>query len=249
MNIVEMHNTFRTIGQQNGIQLIRSVLPESIDVYLNNAIMELTKEKLAQGVVDNIHYNITPQASTMSLINTFGTLYKTANKQLYNEKEIGDSKPINKQDSKTGYYQFNINNCVTDDNGQDKIMMILGVSVTYASTPSKNVLVPCRIISVDNLELTLTDYCNGASKQYPIAVVLNDKLEIYSNTEDYKIMVLNIKYIKYPNVVKLDTGDSNNNVDCDLPEHLHFEIVEKAVDKFFKAIDSNVTNKPIQTKQ
>ena len=40
MNIQEMHNIFRTLGQQMGLQRIRGILPESIDVYINDAIIE-----------------------------------------------------------------------------------------------------------------------------------------------------------------------------------------------------------------
>ena len=40
MNIAEMHNVFRTLGQQMGMQLNRGILPESIDIYLNEAIIE-----------------------------------------------------------------------------------------------------------------------------------------------------------------------------------------------------------------
>ena len=38
-----------------------------------------------------------------------------------------------------------------------------------------------------------------------------------------------------PNVVKYDI-DINKCVNCDLPEYLHFDIVENAVMKFYKSL-------------
>ena len=50
MNIAEMHNVFRTLGQQMGMQLNRGILPESIDIYLNEAIIEKVQVDLLRGV-------------------------------------------------------------------------------------------------------------------------------------------------------------------------------------------------------
>ena len=38
MTIQEMHQLFRVVGQQMGMQTIRAILPEEIDVFLNMAI-------------------------------------------------------------------------------------------------------------------------------------------------------------------------------------------------------------------
>ena len=50
MTIQEMHNEFRTFGQVMGLQLVRGILPESIDVYLNAAINETVRNIISKNV-------------------------------------------------------------------------------------------------------------------------------------------------------------------------------------------------------
>ena len=76
MNIVEMHNVFRTLGQQMGMQLNRGILPESIDIYLNEAIIEKVQIDLLRGVHTALQEQVDLQPTTMGTINTFRTLYK-----------------------------------------------------------------------------------------------------------------------------------------------------------------------------
>lgn len=134
--------------------------------------------------------------------------------------------------------------------------MFLGFSVEYENTLRGN-SISCRLIGSDVLETTLNDYCNGASKEYPIAVIdaipiisnkqeqngniSNNKLEIYTDTKNCKVKFLNIKYIKYPNIVRFDK-DLSKCVNCDFPDYIHFEIVERAAMKFIASISSNPVN-------
>ena len=64
--------------------------------------------------------------------------------------------------------------------------------------------------------------------------VYNEQLRVYTNKPNCVISYLNIKYIKKPNIVNYNT-----KVDCDLAEYSHYEIVEKAVEKFLKSININ----------
>ena len=41
-----MHQYFRVYGEQMGLELIRNILPEEIDIYLNTAINEKVREVL-----------------------------------------------------------------------------------------------------------------------------------------------------------------------------------------------------------
>lgn len=87
----------------------------------------------------------------------------------------------------------------------------------------------CRLIIPEKLEDTLNDYCNGASKDYPICSVFNNDEQIvcetYGSNDTHKLIV---KYIKKPNTVSYE-----NNVNCDLLEQYHGEIVQQAVNKYF----------------
>lgn len=255
MNIHEMHNTFRTLGQQAGMQLIRGILPESIDVCLNDVIMQKVRVELLQGVALIAQNNGNMQTSTMTQINLFKTLYHSVRYSI-------DTTDVDESTKKVSYYNpdngFHIINVpvvgsdveIADDEYKISPMMFLGFSVEYDSTLRGN-SIACRIIGSDVLEATLRDYCNTASKDYPIVcltsapvvennieqigAILNEQLEVYTNHKGCSIKFLNIKYIKTPNVVKYDT-DISKCVNCDLPDYTHFDIVEQAVLKFRESI-------------
>lgn len=119
MNIQEMHNTFRTIGQQNGMQLIRSILPESIDVYLNDVIIEKAKVELLQSVSNAIKDSADTKVSTMSSINAFRTLYRNARFSI-NTDDKNEVKKVSYYNQDNGFHIINIptidSNIAIDDN-------------------------------------------------------------------------------------------------------------------------------------
>lgn len=272
MNIQQMHESFRVIGQQMGMQLVRGILPESIDVYLNNVIIEKTQLDLLNNVKTVLQDNVNMQGSTMSPINLFRNLYRTARFKIY---DSGDEPVIE------GDYEFcNILSARNANNGYHKIwlptlkfkeyydtlydnnhilgteeyfinpMLYLGFNVEYDENSQGNATA-CRLIGADMLETTFRDYCNAATKKNPVVTmvsspiitnglestsgVANEYIEIYNNTKDCKVQYISIKYIKTPNVVKWHT-DITKCVNCDLPEYTHFEIVERAVRKFFASV-------------
>ena len=59
---------------------------------------------------------------------------------------------------------------------------------------------------------------------------------------------MNIKYIKTPNVVKYD-DDVALQVNCDLPAYCHYEIVERAVQKYYASLGIGTGNNQQQSQQ
>lgn len=239
-----MHNTFRILGQQMGMQLNRGILPESIDVYINNAITEKVRMELFSGVHTALQENAGVQASTMSTINSLRTLYRNA--RISNQFDIthpiiGETCFMYAYNKTNGYHVLNMPTYPFIEIGDKVInpMMYLGFSVEYDDNSLGNPT-SCRLIGADVLETTLRDFCNGASKDSPIAVLLSsdkgkDQLHLHINSKNTVIQYLNIKYIKTPNIVKYDV-DLDNCVNCDLPDYIHFDIVENAVLKFYKSL-------------
>lgn len=265
-----MHDTFRVLGQQMGLQLVRGILPESIDVYINNVITEKVQQELLLGVRTALQDSVNTQASTMSTINTFRTLYRNVRYKITGFDNNFDSDKTDQilryYNGNNGYHIINIPTINSGINGE-KIspMMFLGFSVEYGNTLRGNP-VACRLIGSDVLETTLRDYCNGASKTDPIVSLSaipynnndngaldsltkssNEQLEIFVNTKDCKVQYLNIKYIKTPNVVKFSLKD-DECVHCDLPDYTHYDIVERAVQKFYVSVGA-VTNQTKQQRQ
>lgn len=269
MTTPEMHSMFRTLGQQMGMQLIRGILPESIDVYINAAIIEKTQTELLNSVYIAQQDSINTQSMTMGAINTFRSLYRTATYKLPDDPTNNESfenpdvhSIILDYNNNNGYYRLHIptKDAKIGDNTISGLvktinpMMYLGFSVEYDNN-SKGNSVACRMIGADVLETTLRDYCNSADKSNPIACLSsfgelqgldiykdNEQLEIYTNTKGCVIKYLNIKYIKTPNVVKFDT-DESKCIHCDLPDYTHYDIVQKAVEKFFISVGATSNNK------
>lgn len=224
-----MHTTFRILANQAGMQLVRGILPEHIDAYINATISEKVQIELLSGVRTVYQEDIRTQASTMSPINLFRTLYTT------NRVVVKDGNN-NFTTNQNGYKQYILE--TTD------VMMYLGFSLEYDSN-SLGKATPCRLIGADVLETTLRDFCNGASKDAPIVTIGSSSnkeiLDIYTGSANQLITAINIKYIKNPAVVKFDIIDANCK-DCDLPAYCHYEIVEKAVQKYLISMGA-LTNK------
>ena len=76
MTIQEMHVLFRTLGQAMGLQLVRAILPESIDTYLNDAIVDTVRKIVLSNSTMQFQDKVTIQNDTISPINAIRTLYK-----------------------------------------------------------------------------------------------------------------------------------------------------------------------------
>lgn len=278
MNIDRMHSTFRVIGQQMGMQLVRGILPESIDTFINAEIGEFVQTELLTNAHTVLQDNVNLQSMTMSPINLFRTLYRKDEIPL---KLSADDAGYVKKDLEVGYYKIYIPN-KTNIGNEEYGYPVHNTSMNGAKGWSKKALEPmlylgvniatiddkpgrykaCRLIGADVLETTLRDYCNGADKNNPIAVLLGESIdvftainenlkfdktinaeyfEIYTNTKDFEIDRIYLSYIKYPNIVHWDIEPSKK-VDCDLPEYIHYRIVEGAVRRFLISINNGSVN-------
>lgn len=219
MNIQEMHQYFRVYGEQMGLELIRNILPEEIDIYLNTAINEKVREALSTSA--NIQYNdrISVQNNPISPISYIQTLYNVAH--------------INCED--TG-------NILLVDRNELNIMMYLSFHCTYSNDKSFDGY-KCRYIDANKVSNVLNDFCNGASHEYPIITyystieknnILKDCFKIYNGEETCNGYIM-VSYIKNPAKVSLE-----ENISCDLPDYVHTDIVQLACQKYFNTL--RVTN-------
>lgn len=218
MTIQEMHQLFRVVGQQMGMQTIRAILPEEIDVFLNMAINEKIRYVLSSNVINNeskILDNI-----GISPINYLKTLYKT--------EYLDGAGDIDGHDF--------LETIVSDDS---EIMFYTSFAIRYKDATIKN----ARIIEPDKLYNVISDYCSSPSKEYPIVVILvqaagHALIHIYIGEDDKNnVAGAYVNYIKNPNVVSLE-----DNIDCDLPNYTHNEIVQLAVQKYFNSVGSTTHN-------
>lgn len=229
MTIEEMHVMFRELAQQMGMQTVRAILPEDIDICLNNAIVELVKELITSNV-GYLPYNdkVNRANTSISSINGLRTLYNKAN--------IFDDN-INGEGTQISPYTLNIIN--------QGIMLYTGFKVSYDGKS----LFDCRIIENENLFQTLNDFCNRATKDAPICTIVgNDAsidVEIITGSKNStKPKLVQYLYIAEPAKVYYDEDNIENNVNCNLPNYLHTDVVNKAVNIYLQSIGAiKVANK------
>ena len=231
MTIEEMHVTIREIAQQMGMQTVRAILTEDIDICLNAAIVEKTKEIINSTIgpisyVDKVHR----QNAALSPINALRSLYRQA--EVKGTELTGDGNEVSP-------YKLTINS--------EGIMLYTGFRVSYNDIT----LYDCRIIDNEDLGQTLRDFCNRAAKDAPICTVTGDvdtiDVDIYTGRKNMpKPTLIQYIYIVEPVKVKYDEDTPDDNVSCNLPVYLHMDIVRIAVGIYLQSIgavrDTNKNN-------
>lgn len=221
MTIQEMHQLFRVVGQQMGMQTIRAILPEEIDVFLNMAINEKINEVLASNVLSDTSNILTGNVKIGNL-NFFRTLQKKGRANI-----VGGDGDINCVVS----CSFNMTN----------VMLITGIAVSYETDGQERAKwYDCRLIDTDKVNNTINDYCNSPSYNYPIVEIdaeNNNNLNFTIYTGNKEAQNVYVIYIKSPDIVSFE-----DNVTCDLPEYTHNEIVQLAVQKYFNSVGSTTHN-------
>lgn len=208
-----MHEMFRTVGQQVGMQDVRAILPESIDIFINIAIIEKARSIVMENTKTAFPNRVSIQNNFVSPINALRTLYR--------KKEITITD-------------------ITKDvqlSQLDNVFLYTSFAIRYDNNDSEY---KCRFIDGDKLEETLNDVLNGASWDYPICSMFNGEnnseyLKVFINSNSHTPNAIIIKYIANPAIVKF-SKNAAECVNCDLPDYLHSEIVELAVSKFFKSV-------------
>lgn len=208
-----MHEMFRTVGQQVGMQDVRAILPESIDIFINIAIIEKARSIVIENTKTAFPNRVSIQNNFVSPINALRTLYR--------RKEI----TITDITKNVQLSQL------------DNVFLYTSFAIRYDNNDSEY---KCRFIDGDKLEETLNDVLNGASWDYPICSMFNGEnnseyLKVFINSNSHTPNAIIIKYIANPAVVKF-SKNAAECINCDLPDYLHSEIVELAVSKFFKSV-------------
>lgn len=236
MTIQEMHIYFRQFAQQMGMQNVRAIIPEQIDVLLNTSISDIVN----QLVRDNsglIKDKATVDLSKISQPNALNSLYKIKETNI---------------DNILGTFPNSINttlNVIAPD-----YLYITDIAINYTNeTGNKTRYFPVRIIDAANFAETLNDPILKPKINKPIAVIDNDNLEIIVNNfsinqycisfqfHNSNIYFSNLRtsYIKKPAIVKYDNNNVSNSVNCDLSESLHIDIIKHAVELYKTAINKS----------
>lgn len=232
MTIQEMHIYFRQYAQQMGMQNIRAIIPEQIDILLNTSISDIVN-KLVRDNSGLIKDKATADLSKISQPNALNSLYKIQETNFKESVEFPNS--IKTQVS-----------LIAED-----YLYITDIAINYIDESGNETrYFPVRIIDAANFAETLNDPILKPKINKPIAVINNDNLEIvvnnlvltsvviFSNSIKHKFLFNNLRtsYIKKPAIVKYD-NENTNSVNCDLSESLHIDIIKHAVELYKTAIN------------
>lgn len=247
MDISEMHQMFRQYAQQMGMQNIRAILPEQIDLLINNSISDTINQVITQniGITND---RVISDASKLNQVNALKSLYKVW------KGSIADATIKGKE--KTSYiisFQLPLNNfktagSYTDDNDSStaiSFLYVVDLSINYKKTNFVTNVFPVRIIDDQFVADVVNDFVLAPKMRSPVASIHDSLIELYIDKADTKpnngqsftfngvsINELRLSYIAKPAIVRFAEDVDGNNVDCDLPDYMHVDIVKHAVELY-----------------
>lgn len=247
MDISEMHKMFRQYAQQMGMQNVRAILPEQIDLFINNSISDTINQVITQniGITND---RVISDASKLNQINALKSLYKVWKGNI--------SAATVKGKEKTNYiisFQLLLNNfkttgSYTDDNVSSTAISFLyavDLSINYKKTDFVTNVFPVRIIDDRFVADVVNDFVLAPKMRSPVASIHDNLIELYIDKADSKpedeqpftfkgvsINELRFSYIAKPAIVKFAEDVDGINVNCDLPEYMHVDIVKHAVELY-----------------
>ena len=138
----------------------------------------------------------------------------------------------------------------TGTTGKFDYLYLVDLSINYSNLSSDSGspsivtnYFPVRLIDDAYLADTLNDSILSPRLRTPVAVIYNDQLDIYidkltsgklpENLNPYK---LRVSYIAKPAIVAYRSDLGGTDVDCNLPEYMHVDILKHAVDLYRIAI-------------
>ena len=247
MDISEMHQMFRQYAQQMGMQNVRAILPEQIDLLINNSISDTVNQVITQniGITND---RVISDASKLNQVNALKSLYKVW------KGSIADVTIKGKE--KTSYiisFQLPLNNFKTtgtytdDENSSTAIsfLYVVDLSINYKKTDFVTNVFPVRIVDDQFVADVVNDFVLAPTMRSPVASIHDNLVELYIDKADAKpensqpftfkgvsINELRFSYIAKPAVVRFAEDVDGTNVNCDLPEYMHVDIVKHAVELY-----------------
>ena len=260
MTISEMHVWFRQYAQQMGMQNVRAILPEQIDLLINSSITDTINQIITQniGVTND---RIITDNSKIGQINALRSLYKVKTVQAIpaNSGTSSPAAPFIKGDETHILRIYadikNFDNGGSGSTGVFDYLYLVDLAINYSDlitpTSSPKVLTnyfPVRLIDDAYLADTLNDFVLRPRLRTPIAVLYNDQLDIYiDNLTDNKLpeglnpYKLRVSYIAKPAIVAYKSDLGGTDIDCNLPEYMHVDILKHAVDLYRIAISGSLS--------
>lgn len=260
MDISEMHQMFRQYAQQMGMQNVRAILPEQIDLLINNSISDTINQVITQniGITND---RVISDASKLNQVNALKSLYKVWKGSIadvtikgkektsyiisfqlpldcFKLKESGENVYTNEEQ----YVEIKGEQRVTKNYSIISFLYVVDLSINYNKTNFVTNIFPVRIVDDQFVADVVNDFVLAPKMRSPVASIHDNLIELYIDKADAKpengqaftfngvsINELRLSYIAKPAVVRFAEDINGTNVDCDLPEYMHVDIVKHAV--------------------
>lgn len=250
MTIQEMHEMFRQYSQQMGMQNVRAILPEQIDLLINNSINDTINQIVTQNIGVTNDRVITDN-SKLNQVNALKSLYKVWKGAVTlpdaNTNYIASySIPLLAFTPGGHYISSN-----TNKSNAIQYIYIVDLSINYSKSNFISNIFPVRIVDDMYLADIVNDFLLAPKLRSPVASVHDDIIELYIDKPDNKsntpytfngmsVKELRLSYIAKPAVVKFLDDLDGVSVNCDLPEYLHVDIVKHAVELYRTAVTGSI---------
>lgn len=247
MDILEMHRMFRQYAQQMGMQNTRAILPEQIDLLINNSISDTINQVITQniGITND---RVISDASKLNQVNALKSLYKVWKGSIADVTIKGNEKTSYIISFQLPLSNFKTTGSYTDDKNSStaiSFLYVVDLSINYKKTNFVTNVFPVRIIDDQFVADVVNDFVLAPTMRSPVASIHDSLIELYIDKADAKpedrqpftfkgvsINELRISYIAKPAVVKFAEDVDGTNVNCDLPEYMHVDIVKHAVELY-----------------
>ena len=90
-----------------------------------------------------------------------------------------------------------------------------------------------RIVSQDDVYHLQQNPFGKSSPSFPMAIMYDEAIRVFQSSEKFILETLYLDYLREPVSISLNT-----NVNCELADHTHHEIVDLAVKSIIEAIES-----------
>ena len=244
MTIAEMHVWFRQYAQQMGMQNVRAILPEQIDLVINTSITDTVNQIITQNI-GLTNDRIITDNSKIGQINALRSLYKVEEIDATTSTAPTKGKPFTKG-NETHILRM-IGSFDNFKNGEFNYLYIVDLAINYKTTNGLTNYFPVRLIDDAYLADTLNDFVLKPRLRTPVAVIYNNQLDLYIDELDGSKLPqgltpnkLRFSYIAKPKKVAYLGDLGGTNEDCDLPDYMHVDILKHAVDLYNTSIQGGM---------
>jgi hypothetical protein len=248
MTVVEMHTMFREYSQRAGMQQVSDIRAEQIDIYINNAVKDLVMARIQLSIQDVDSRAISTIIKT-GQNNDFRTLFKVVTIPILSSQFTADAEEWLSGKIKSDGASWNITDALIYYDYHVNFCTVSGGWTKAGGRPTKtgdwiSDVKRLRLIEHNYLGSTLSDNILRPNPRNPIILTQSvagsdtkQLVELYfgsfnangtfsNNLSPYQ---LRVGYYRNPLTVLFGADMNAPDVNCDLPSHLHTEVVQRAI--------------------